>query len=87
MNNLYSTVATLMSTVFNQENVTKNNLGFIAGLMASAGLILFGILNIFMPGILAVLFIFVATAFMGYRTLTSNEDMPVTERKAFKSLL
>lgn len=86
MNDLYSTVATLMSTVFNQKNVTKNNLGFIAGLMASAGLIVYGILNIFMPTILAVLLIFSATAFMGYRTLTTNEEMPVTDRKTSKSL-
>ena len=80
-NEIYSAFKTLMSTVFNQKNVTKNNMGFVTGLMVSAGLVLYGILNIFMPGVLAVLLIFSATAFMGYRTLTSNEDMPWESRE------
>ena len=82
MNELVSPLATLLSTMLNSKNLTKNNIGFLAGLTVSAGLIVYGILNIFMPAILAVLFIFVATGVFGYRTLTKNEEKPVTERIA-----
>lgn len=76
-----NTFRMLMSTMFTQKNVTKNNLGFLIGLTASAGIIMYGILNIFMPGILAVLIIFGATGYFGYRTLTLNEELPESDRK------
>ena len=76
---------TLMATMFNQKNVTTNNLAFLTGLIASAGLITYGILSIFMPGILAVLIMFATTAFFGYRTVSSSEEMPTTQRQTTKS--
>lgn len=80
MTNIMNTFKTLLSTVLNEKNVTTNNLTFLMGLAASAGLIVYGVLNIFMPAILAVLIMFSATAFFGYRTLTSNEELPAKER-------
>jgi len=71
--------------MFNKKNLTKNNIGFIAGLTVSAGLIVYGILNLFMPAILAVLIMFGVTGFFGFRTLTTNEDLPVTERAKVRS--
>ena len=71
---------TLMTTMFNQKNVTTNNLAFLIGLIASAGLITYGILSIFMPGILAVLIMFATTAFFGYRTASANEEFPAKDR-------
>jgi len=75
------TFKTLMTTMFNQKNLTTNNLVFLIGLMASAGLIVYGLLNILMPAVLSVLIIFAVTTFFGYRTISSNEDMPAAERK------
>jgi len=80
MNDIMNTFKTLLSTMLNEKNVTTNNLTFLMGLAASAGLIVYGILNIFMPAILAVLIMFTATAFFGYRTLTNNEEMPAKDR-------
>lgn len=80
MNEVAFPLVTLLSTMFNKKNLTKNNVGFLAGLTVSAGLIVYGILNIFMPAILAVLIIFVVTGFFGFRTVSANEEVPVTER-------
>lgn len=77
-----NTFMTLMTTMLNQKNLTTNNFAFLTGLMVSAGLVVYGILNIFMPAILAVILIFATTAFYGYRTVTTNEELPVTQRSA-----
>ena len=71
-----------VSTVLNTKNTTLNNVGFVVGLTVLAGLVVFGILNLFMNGFFAVLTLTLATAFMGYRVSTSDEQMPTKERRA-----
>lgn len=80
MNTLLTAFSTLLSTMFNQKNVTNNNLSFLTGTMVILGLITYGILSFVMGGFLAFITIAIATAIMGYRTFTKNEELPMKDR-------
>lgn len=75
----------VLGTVLNTENTTLNNVGFVAGLTVMAGLLLFGILTLFLPGAISLLAIALATAFFGFRSSTTEEYVPTKERSAYFS--
>lgn len=70
----------VLATVLNTENLTLNNVGFVAGLTVVAGLIVFGLLKFFVGAFLSILVIAIATAYFGYRTALSEEDVPTKTR-------
>lgn len=73
-------IMSTLVTVLNTENTTLNNVGFVVGLTVLAGLLVFGILNLFLHGFVALMTIVLATAFLGYRVSTSDEMLPTKER-------
>ncbi len=72
----------VLMTVVNAKNTTLNNVGFLVGLTLTAGLVVFGILSMILGTFFSFLVVTSVTAFFGYRTATTNEEMPVDERQA-----
>lgn len=72
----------VLITVLNVKNATLNNVAFLAGITLTVGLVVFGILSMILGTFLSFILVAGVTAFFGYRTATTNEEMPVDERQS-----
>lgn len=72
----------VLITVLNVKNATLNNVAFLAGITLTVGLVVFGILSMILGTFLSFILVAAVTAFFGYRTATTNEEMPVDERQS-----
>lgn len=71
----------VLSTVLNTKNTTTNNVGFLVGLTLTAGLVVFGILSMIFGSFFSFIIVAGVTAFFGYRTATTNQEVPADSRQ------